>query len=113
MLKNVTDMLLGPPRSPIGLYSLKTFYDGNNYLDNSTVYFDCVYFEYLFRILILCFSTALHISVMTEGDPREFYVQMNTFQNFKCISDLPWKLAVCDKFYVHISPFFLSMSPEI
>ena len=76
MLKNVTDMLLGPPASPIGMYPLKTFYDGNNYLNNSTVYFDCVYFEYLFRILILCFSTALHISVMTEGDPREFYVRM-------------------------------------
>ena len=69
-------MLLGPPTSPIGMYPLKTFYDGNNYLNNSTVYFYCVYFEYLFRILILCFSTALHISVMTEGDPREFYIRM-------------------------------------
>ena len=76
MLKNVTDMLLGPPTSPIGMYPLKTFYDGNNYLNYSTLYFHCVYFEYLFGILILCFSTALHISVMTEGDPREFYVRM-------------------------------------
>ena len=69
-------MLLGPPTSPIGMYSLKTFYDGNNYLNNSTVYFDCVYLKYLFWILILCFYTALHISVATEGDPREFYVRM-------------------------------------
>ena len=76
MLKNVTDMLLGPPTAPIGMYPLKTFYDGNNYFNNSTLYFDCVYFEYLFRILILCFSTALHISVLSEGDPREFYVRM-------------------------------------
>ena len=76
MLKNVTDMLLGPPTAPIGMYPLKTFYDGNNYFNNSTLYFDCVYFEYLFRILILCFSTALHISVISEGDPREFYVHM-------------------------------------
>ena len=76
MLKNVTDMLLGPPTSPISMYPLKSFYDGNNFLNNSTVYFDSVYFEYLFRILILCFSTALHISVMPEGDPREFYIRM-------------------------------------
>ena len=76
MLKNVTDRVLGPPTYPIGMYPLKTFNDGNNYLNNSTVYFHCVYFEYLFRILILCFSTALHISVTTEGDPREFYVRM-------------------------------------
>ena len=76
MLKNVTDMLLGPPTSPIGMYPLKSFYDGNNFLHNSTVYFDSVYFEYLFRILIFHFSTALHISVMTEGDPRQFYIWM-------------------------------------
>ena len=76
MLKNVTDMLLGPSTAAIGMYPLKTFYDGNNYLNNSTLYFDCVYFEYFFRILILCFSTALHISVLSEGDPREFYVRM-------------------------------------
>ena len=76
MLKIVTDMLLGPPTSPIGMYPLKSFYDGKNFLNNSTVYFDSVYFEYLFRILILCSSTALHISVMSEGDPREFYIQM-------------------------------------
>ena len=76
MLKNVTDMLLGPATSPIRMYPLKSFYDGNNFLNNFTVYLDSVYFEYLFRILILCFSTALHISVTTEGDPREFYIQM-------------------------------------
>ena len=76
MLKNVTDMLLGPSTAAIRMYPLKTFYDGNNYFNNSTLYFDCVYFEYLFRILILCFSTALHISVLSEGDPREFYVRM-------------------------------------
>ena len=76
MLTNVTDMLLGPPTCPIGMYPLKTFYDGNKYLNYSTLYFHCVYFEYLFRILILCFPTALQISVTTEGDPREFYVRM-------------------------------------
>ena len=76
MLKNVTDMLLGPSTAGIGMYPLNTFYDGNNYFNNSTLYFDCVYFEYLFRILILCFSTALHISVLSEGDPRQFYVRM-------------------------------------
>ena len=115
MLKNVTDMLLGPATSSIGMYPLKSFYDGKNFLNNSTVYLDSVYFEYLFRILILCFSTALHISVMTEGDPREFYIgcYVNTFRSFKCISDLPWKLAVCGKFHLHISTFFLNMSPKI
>ena len=76
MLKNVTDMLLGPSTAAIGMYPLKTFYDGKNYFNNYTLYFDCVYFEYLFRILILFFSTALHISVLSEGDPREFYVHM-------------------------------------
>ena len=76
MLKNVTDMLLGPSTAAIGMYPLKTFYDGKNYFNNSTLYFDCVYFEYLFRILILFFSIALHISVLSEGDPREFYVRM-------------------------------------
>ena len=48
MLKNVTDMLLGPATSPIGMYPLKSFYDGKNFLNNSTVYLDSVYFEYLF-----------------------------------------------------------------
>ena len=37
----------------------------------------------------------------------------NTFQNFKFILDLPWKLAVCEQFHLHIWPFLLNISPQI
>ena len=68
MLKNVTDMLLGPPTSPIGMYPLKSFYDGKKFLNNSTVYFDSVYFEYLYvdDLFMLKMLTSLDIFAYNE-----------------------------------------------